>query len=175
MAGKFVIRISPQRDKSEAGDYEIHPGKHPIGYLLLRFYTGSWALDDQDDTSVTCDNFNIHGNPYFGDTHVHTTFSVDAFPQGVNTTPEQAYRFAKGEQIGLHPFDANGLPTRFAQLERPLDFAVVTDHAEFFGEYNICLDPSNPLYYEPKCEIAAQAQWNSDWVERAVGCNDSPT
>ncbi len=120
------------------------------------FVQNSWSLDDKDGTSVTCDNQNTYGNPYFGDTHVHTTFSVDAFTQGIETTPEQAYRFAKGEQIGLHPFAANGTPTRFAQLERPLDFAVVTDHAEFFGEYNICLDPSNPLYYESKCELLRQ-------------------
>ena len=122
-----------------------------LAIMCCCFIQSSWALEDKDGTSVTCDNFNIHGNPYFGDTHVHTTLSVDAFLQGVNTTPEQAYRFAKGEQIGLHPFDENGLPTRFAQLQRPLDFAVVTDHAEFFGEYAICTNPSNPLYNEPKC------------------------
>ena len=123
-----------------------------LAIFCALFAQGSWSLDDKDGTSVDCNIFNTYGNPYFGDTHVHTTFSVDAYTQGVDTTPEQAYRFAKGEQIGLHPFDENGLPTRFVQLERPLDFAVVADHAEFFGEYTICQDPTNPLYSDTTCE-----------------------
>lgn len=123
---------------------------------VLFFASGTWALDDKDGTSVTCTNFNQHGNAYFGDTHVHTTLSVDAFTQGVDTTPEQAYRFAKGEQIGLHPFDGNGLPTRFVQLERPLDFAMVSDHAEFFGEYDICNDPGHALYNDSNCILLRQ-------------------
>ena len=114
----------------------------------------SWAqpLADGDGTSVTCADYNIYGNAYFGDTHVHTTYSVDAFSQGTDTTPDQAYRFARGEQIGFHPFDQQtGQPTRFAQIDRPLDFAVVTDHAELFGERSICLDVTHPLYNEPEC------------------------
>lgn len=122
----------------------------------LVFAPGSWALDDRDGTGNNCTNFNPYGNPYFGDTHAHTKFSVDAYAQGVETTPEQAYRFAKGEEIGLHPFDENGLPMRSVQLERPLDFAMVADHAEFFGEFTICTDPSNPLYSDPNCALLRQ-------------------
>lgn len=142
----------------------------PVGALVAILCSvsipNSWALDDKDGSSVTCDQFNVYGNPYFGDTHVHTTFSVDAFTQGVETTPEQAYRFAKGELIGLHPFDENNMPTRFVQIDRPLDFAMVSDHAEFFGEFSICTDPTNPLYSEPNCillrqrDSAALIGWN---------------
>lgn len=138
-----------------------------LGLCALAFSLGSWALDDQDGTANNCTNFNPYGNAYFGDLHVHTTFSVDAFTQGVDTTPEQAYLFAMGEEIGLHPFDINGEPTRFVQLERPLDFAMVADHAEFFGEYNICNDPGNPLYSDPTCvelrerDDAAFFNWNA--------------
>lgn len=132
--------------------------RHSIFVICcLVFAPGSWALDDGDGTAgVNCNQFNQYGNPYFGDTHAHTKFSVDAYAQGVETTPEQAYRFAKGEEIGLHPFDENGLPMRSVQLERPLDFAMVADHAEFFGEFTICTDPSHPLYSDPNCALLRQ-------------------
>lgn len=126
----------------------------------------AWTLDDGDGTAITCDHASSQRNPYFGDLHVHTTYSVDAFTQGVETTPEQAYRFARGETIGLHPFDTNGQPTRLTQIDRPLDFAMVSDHAEFFGEYTICTDPGNPLYNNQRCTVLrardpnALVSWN---------------
>ena len=63
---------------------------------------------------------------YFGDLHVHTTYSFDAYAFGTLATPYDAYRFARGEAIG-HPagFDL--------QLRQPLDFYAVTDHAMFLG------------------------------------------
>ena len=64
---------------------------------------------------------------YWGDTHVHTNMSVDANGLGNrNLTPNDAYRFAKGEAVIAH----NGQP---AQLSRPLDFLVVADHAVNMG------------------------------------------
>ena len=62
----------------------------------------------------------------FGDTHLHTAYSADAGLIGATTTPDDAYRFAKGEQV----MSSHGIP---AQLERPLDFLVVADHAENLG------------------------------------------
>ena len=66
-------------------------------------------------------------NVYFGDTHLHTSLSFDAYGDG-NTTkaPEDAYRFARGEQIDGH----DGVPVR---MSRPLDFIVIADHAEYMG------------------------------------------
>ncbi|MDU8944286.1 DUF3604 domain-containing protein [Ovoidimarina sediminis] len=63
---------------------------------------------------------------FFGDTHLHTAFSADAGLVGATTTPDDAFRFAKGEQV----ISSNGIPAR---LRRPLDFLVVTDHAENLG------------------------------------------
>ncbi len=80
-------------------------------------------------------------HPFFGDTHVHTAFSQDASTQGTRNTPRDAYRFAQGEPIGLQPYDAEGHPRRSARLERSLDFAAVTDHAEQLGEVHICSTP----------------------------------
>jgi len=90
-------------------------------------------------------------NPYFGDLHVHTRFSFDAAAYGVRTGPDDAYRFAKGEAIGLPPYDADGNPTRMVQLDRPLDFASVTDHAELIAATSICTDPTNPGYDSRTC------------------------
>jgi hypothetical protein len=62
----------------------------------------------------------------FGDTHLHTAMSADAGLTGATTTPDDAYRFAKGETV----MSSNGIPAR---LQRPLDFLVVADHAENLG------------------------------------------
>jgi len=62
----------------------------------------------------------------FGDTHLHTGYSADAGLVGATTTPDDAYRFAKGETVT----SSNGVKAR---LERPLDFLVVADHAENLG------------------------------------------
>ena len=63
---------------------------------------------------------------YFGDLHVHTKWSFDAFAFGTVASPDDAYRYAKGEPID-HP---SGFPL---QLSEPLDFYAVTDHAMFLG------------------------------------------
>ena len=65
-------------------------------------------------------------NVYFGDTHLHTAYSTDAGMVGNSTTPDQAYRVAKGETIT----SPTGL---LVQLKRPLDFVVISDHAENLG------------------------------------------
>ena len=88
---------------------------------------------------------------FFGDLHTHTAFSLDALGRGGFQTPDDAYRFARGEEIGLSPVDAEGRPTRTARLERPLDFAAVTDHSEWLGEVAVCTDPSSPVYDTAAC------------------------
>jgi hypothetical protein len=64
--------------------------------------------------------------PFFGDTHVHTSFSMDAGAFGCRLGPADAYRFAKGEEVTA----SSG---QRAKLSRPLDFIVVTDHSDGFG------------------------------------------
>jgi hypothetical protein len=63
---------------------------------------------------------------YFGDTHVHTAYSLDAYIGGTRLQPSDAYRYARGEAI-----EVNG---EVVQRRRPLDFVAVTDHAEYIGE-----------------------------------------
>ena len=64
----------------------------------------------------------------WGDTHVHSAYSFDAFLNGnQSVTPDEAYRFARGEPV-IHPMYRARM-----QLIRPLDFLAVADHAEYLG------------------------------------------
>jgi hypothetical protein len=92
--------------------------------------------------------------PFFGDTHVHTALSFDAWGQGTLNRPRDAYRFARGEAVGVQPYDASGRPLRNVRLRRPLDFAVVTDHAEMLGETRICQAPGQPGHDSLVCTVA---------------------
>ena len=88
----------------------------------------------------------------FGDLHVHTTLSFDANAYGIRTTPADAYRFAKGEEIAFLPYDEKGNMTGSITIDRPLDFMAVTDHAEFLGEYQLCTNDSYLVYNSAYCQ-----------------------
>ncbi len=103
-----------------------------------------------------CSQFNPSRNVYFGDLHVHTALSFDAWIWDVRTTPEDAYRFARGEPIPLTHLQEKGPETRTVQLERPLDFAAVTDHAEFFAEVEACVTPGSEAYDSLTCVFFRQ-------------------
>lgn len=109
-----------------------------------------------------CDAFNVLRSPYFGDTHVHTTYSVDAVVFNVLATPDDAYRFARGEELRLAPYDENQQGTRPLQLRRPLDFTAVTDHSEGFGAYSVCFLPGHPGYDSPECGDLRDASVSGD-------------
>lgn len=88
----------------------------------------------------------------FGDLHVHTGFSFDARSYDTVLTPADAYRFARGREVALPPLGPDGQGTRTVRLAQPLDFAAVTDHAEFLGEVAQCTDPSRPRYNTETCK-----------------------
>ncbi len=81
---------------------------------------------------------------FFGDLHVHTVYSFDAYAFGTTATPWDAYRYAQGESL-LHPGGFN------VRLREPLDFYAVTDHAMFLGVARAAGDTSTEL---SKLEIA---------------------
>ncbi len=96
-----------------------------------------------------CAGFDLLRRPFFGDLHVHTRFSADAYIYGTKVGPSDAYAFARGEALALSDDDEQ--PTRRARIDRPLDFAAVTDHAEFFGEVNLCTSEDSGVHDIQMC------------------------
>lgn len=113
---------------------------------------GSVSLSEPPNERQPCTDHNPLRNVYFGDLHIHTSFSFDAYVFDVRNGPEDAYRFARGEPLTLSPLDAQGRGTQVTQLERPLDFAAVTDHSEFLGEVDACLTPGSAAFDSESCK-----------------------
>lgn len=109
------------------------------------------AEPDGGGPPVGCADHNPLRNLYFGDLHVHTAYSFDAYVFEVRATPIDAYRFARGEPLRLPPLGEDGLGTQTLRLRRPLDFAAVTDHSEFLGETEVCTVPGADGYASPAC------------------------
>jgi hypothetical protein len=92
---------------------------------------------------------NFPTRPLFGDTHLHTSFSMDAGAFGARIGPRDAYRLARGEEITA----SSGQPVK---LSRPLDFLVVADHSDnmgffpdlFAGKPEILADPTGRKWYD---------------------------
>jgi hypothetical protein len=88
---------------------------------------------------------NPERNAYFGDVHVHTGWSFDAFTNGSRATPTDAYAWAQGQEI-----TNSGMGGKI-QIQTPLDFYMVAEHAEFMGVFNQMSNPESPL---SKTELA---------------------
>ncbi|MDO8944536.1 MAG: DUF3604 domain-containing protein, partial [Desulfobacterales bacterium] len=86
---------------------------------------------------------NFPTRPYFGDTHLHTSFSMDAGAFGARLTPRDAYRFARGEELNSN----TGQPVK---LSRPLDFLVVADHSDGFGFFPLLMGGDPTLLATPQ-------------------------
>lgn len=81
--------------------------------------------------------------PFFGDTHLHTAFSMDAGAFGARLAPSDAYRFARGEEVVSN----SGQPVR---LSRPLDFLVVADHSDGMGFFPLILRGDPVIMADPQ-------------------------
>lgn len=92
---------------------------------------------------------NYPTQPYFGDTHLHTSFSMDAGAFGARLGPREAYRFARGEEVTA----SSGQQVK---LSRPLDFLVVADHSDnmgffpdlFAGKAELLANPTGRKWYD---------------------------
>ncbi|MAE94930.1 MAG: hypothetical protein CL910_09750 [Deltaproteobacteria bacterium] len=105
---------------------------------------------ERSETREPCNDHDPLRRPFFGDLHVHTSLSFDSYISSQRNDPAAAYRYARGEAILLP--DEDGEPRVRAQIQRPLDFASVTDHSEYLGQINICtIDPWKLGYWWPHC------------------------
>jgi hypothetical protein len=98
-----------------------------------------------------CDHHTATRSAWFGDLHVHTAFSMDARTRDLTLTPHDAYRYANGHRTLLPPLDAQGRGTVGVRIDRPLDFAAVTDHASMLGEVSRCMTRGSSAYDTPSC------------------------
>src|SRR5687767_4170748 len=120
------------------------PGAVLVGVCAASMFATSLAAEDQTTDIGTLDKQtaekafptkppyspyagrNFPTRPYFGDTHTHTSYSMDAGAFGARLGPADAYRFAKGQEVVA----SSG---QRAKLSRPLDFMVVADHSDNMG------------------------------------------
>ena len=93
---------------------------------------------EKKDSSKTKPKPNKDRNPYYGDLHVHTKYSFDAYVFGVTASPDDAYRYAKGEGV-KHPLGYE------MKLREPLDFYAVTDHGFYMGMIQAYADTSTDI------------------------------
>jgi hypothetical protein len=137
-----------------------------IGAILLAPWTAAQSAETPAMDSGTLDRKTAEGlakkppyspyagrnfptQPFFGDTHLHTSFSMDAGAFGARLTPRDAYRFARGEEVTA----SSGQP---AKLSRALDFLVVADHSDnmgffpdlFAGKAEVLADPTGRKWYD---------------------------
>lgn len=122
--------------------------KNIAGVSALALSLAACDSEPQLDTAQTGDGEDtielaeFPDRPYWGDTHLHTDNSVDAFGFGTRLGPEAALRFARGETV-------TATTGADVQLARPLDFLVIADHSDGLGA-------TRRLYDAPR--------WYVDWV-----------
>ena len=118
---------------------------------------------------LRCAHYSPLRSAYFGDTHVHTALSHDAWAFDTRILPGGAYRFARGEPAALPPLDEAGRGTRILRIERPLDFVAVADHAEYFGSVVQCTLPDSAHYETESCRTYREEGRARDGVPMGAG------
>ncbi|NNG15267.1 MAG: DUF3604 domain-containing protein [Gemmatimonadales bacterium] len=116
----------------------------PLG---LAVFAGFWFIAPAAGQDSTPDP--ALRQVYFGEQHLHTMNSPDAFSFGTRNTPDEAYRFCKGEAI------TKSTTGEVVQKSTPYDWCAVTDHAEYLGMMPLLLDENSPLRDTPISRLIA--------------------
>ena len=103
------------------------------------FAAGAWAGDPVGEPGRSAGGKNPLKNVYFGEQHLHTSASPDAFAVGTRGTWADAYDWALGKKVKLSTTGET------IKKSTPYDFVAITDHAEYFGVMPELIDPKNPL------------------------------
>ena len=122
-------------------DFDVNNKRPILSVFKLLQNEGSQEIVDfsiKGKENNFISNPNKDRNPYYGDLHVHTKYSFDAYVFGVTASPDDAYRYAKGEGI-KHPLGYE------MKLREPLDFYSVTDHGFFMGMIEAYADTSSKM------------------------------
>jgi hypothetical protein len=117
-----------------------------------------WQRTEEREPCAVSDPLRL---PWFGDLHVHTRVSADAYIFGTRGSPRDAYVFARGLDAVTVP-DQNEAQTRSYRIDRPLDFAAVTDHSEWFGETFLCSSEGSAVYDDPLCVLLRRPEPNGE-------------
>jgi hypothetical protein len=125
----------------------------PLGGVRASSSFGSSGSISYSEAREPCVEHDPVRRALWGELHVHSGDSMDAYMWDVRGTPDEIYRFARGETIHLAPLDETGHGTRPVRLERPLDFAALTDHASYLGEVAFCSRPNSPLFDSKACQV----------------------
>jgi hypothetical protein len=113
-----------------------------IGVSALALSGCDRAADKNRKTDVQVSETEFPERVYWGDTHLHTANSVDAFGFGVRLGSEEALRFARGEEVT----STTGIKAKLAQ---PLDFLVIADHSDGLGVTKAIYDAPRLLIRDP--------------------------
>jgi hypothetical protein len=113
--------------------------------------TNAWAADPVGEPGRSASGKNPLNNVYFGEQHLHTQNSPDAFAAGSRQTWDEAFRYGRGEEVTL-----NTTATK-TKIKRgtPYDFIAITDHAEYFAVMPRMIDPKDAL---SKSDLAKRLQ-----------------
>ena len=131
----------------------------------LLVVSGVWAKDPVGEPGRSSGKKNPLNNVYFGEQHLHTSNSPDAFAAGSRQTWDEAFRYGRGEEVTLHTIATKNKIKR----RTPYDFMAITDHAEYFSVMPRLIDLGVLIRMNPaKAMNSAPAWWSVALIAASI-------